>query len=100
MATYSLTQAAALLSSSTDLVMRCQQALVSRAVTRFGVAVGNEAAFCRRIAVNPAGEANAAITVVLSTVSVVATGTDIAPIAPSDAELTAGVEAAWLFLIG
>ena len=100
MASYSLTQAAALFSAGGDLVVRVQIALVARAAARFEDAVGAEAAYVRRVAANPAGEANAAVVAVLSAVSVADTGTESTPLVPTDVELTAGVVSAWPFLIG
>ena len=100
MPSYSLTQAAVLLTSSSDLSTRVQQALVTRAVSRSAAAVGAEAAYVRRVALNPAGEANAALPAVFAALSVADAGTDAAPTSPTDAELAVAVTSAWSFLTG
>ena len=100
MPSYSLTQAAILLSAGGDLGTRVQCALLKYAQSRSAAAVAAEAAYVRRLAGNPAGEANAVVPILIPLIDVDSPGTDSSPIAPTDAELTAGIAAIWSFLTG
>ena len=96
MAVYTATQAATLLESATtgtpSLSNRIQVALLKHAETQIA-GPGNSPSYVRRIATNPAGEANAVIPILLSMMNV-----DDASQPPTDAELASGIADIWPFL--
>jgi len=99
MPTYSITEAATQITTATagspSLATRVMVALIKFTGTQTAGAVGNEAAYIRRIVSNPSGESNAVLPLVLSTVSVADTSA-----APTDAELTSGISGIWSFFTG
>jgi len=99
MPTYSITEAAGQIATSAtgspSLSTRVQVALIKYAATRSSGATGSEAAYIRRIANNPAGEANAVLPLAISNITVAATSDP-----PTDGELTSGIASIWSFLIG
>jgi len=99
MPAYSITEAAGQITTSAtgspSLSTRVQVALIKYAATRLSGATGSEAAYIRRIANNPAGEANAVLPLVISNITVATTSA-----APTDAELTSGIAGIWSFLTG
>ena len=103
MATYTPTQGATLLQSGSTgaapLVSRVEIALLQKAAAVAGTAVGAEWAYILRLKTNPAGEANAALPLVLAIVNVATPGVDPAAIAPLDSEINAAVNTLWATLI-
>jgi hypothetical protein len=96
MPAYTSTQAGVRLAgANATLVNRVEIALIKYAATQYAGATGNVAAYIRRLATNPAGEANAVVPLLLSTVVVADTAND-----PTDAELTTGIAGIWTFLCG
>jgi hypothetical protein len=99
MPAYTITEAATQIAASTtgspSLSTRVQVALIKYAAGRVAGATGAEAAYIRRIANNPVGEANAVLPLLVSNVSVtVTTGP------PTDSELSTGIAGIWSFLTG
>jgi hypothetical protein len=102
MALYSVTGAANLLATnSATLSLRVEMALLKYSAVRFAAApIGNEAAYIRKLAENPAGQSNAVVPLVAALIDVASPGTDQAPNLPTDAELIAAIQALWPFLYG
>ena len=104
MAQYSATAVANLLASTSvtpPLVSRVQAALIKHGATRYSSSpTVDEKYYLRRLANNSAGEANAALPLILSVMAVAAPGTDTVPTPPTDAELSTSVASLWNFLVG
>ena len=101
MATYTVTGAANLLTQNPAFVTRVAVAMLKYAATKYDPTKGSpEQTFIRTLAANPNGTANAALYPVVSLLNVAAPGTDVAPLLPTDSELSATVAALWAFLTG
>lgn len=93
---YTATQAGAFLGTSgAGPSNRVQVALLKYAATQYAGATGNVSTYIRRVASNPAGEANAVVPVLLAVINVANAAAE-----PTDAELNTGIGAIWTFLCG
>lgn len=100
MAQYTHTGAANLLNTpqSPPLVLRVQDGLIKYAASQYASATGNALTYVRNIGANPAGAANAVLPLLVAIVNVTTPGTDSAPIAPLDSEITTAISTLWPFL--
>ena len=99
MAKYTYTQAAGLLttSSQTNLVTRIEMALLTKAAARIGSVVdpSAELGFIQQLKINPGNIAASVTPLVLTNIDVASPGADPAYNQPTDAELTTAINTLW-----
>jgi hypothetical protein len=105
MATYTATGAANLLMGAEAplLSQRVTMSLLKYAASIYAAAKAEGGAsynYIRQLAANPYGQANAVIPVLVAVMTVASPGTDQAPSAPTDAELTTAITNMWSFFSG